>query len=261
MIAGMGITERLQRLVRAYRLRPEDVLVASFPRSGNTWVRFVFANIVSDRELGGQDVDFHTVNSRMLYAYDSGVYSRFEPRTVPRFVKTHLEFTDRKFGRNRSLFIFRNPGDVMVSYYEYRNSTVGTESTTFDEFISSKEFGLPAWIAHYKSWISRATAVTSYEGMRTRPVDELSNVMNALSIDVQREELERAVTESSIEKVQARERRTGHPDEMATFTTGHRFARKGTVGQYEGQFKKANMRYLIDTLVESGLHEIAQLYQ
>jgi len=262
-MAVKSVKRLIRDVWRARQLKPDDVLVASFPKSGNTWVRFIFANIVAQREMGDIDVDFHVVNSKLLYSYDSSSYSRISPKTMPRFVKTHLKYSRLRFNGNRSIYVYRNPADVMVSYFMFRKALKGAGSYggDFQSFIRDSKKGLPAWVAHYKSWIGKASFVLSYERLKDNPFSEMNRVFRDLSIAVEEDELRQAVEESDIANVRVREEKAGRPKEMVDFQEGHIFARKGTIGQYRTYFVGEDYDYLFSLLEEANLDDILSFYQ
>jgi estrone sulfotransferase len=259
----MAVKTLIRDFWRACHLRSDDVLVGSFPKSGNTWVRFIFANIVAQREMGDIDVDFHVVNSKLLYSYDNYSYSRISPKTMPRFVKTHLKYKRLLFNGNRSVYVYRNPADVMVSYFIFSKALKGvkTYNGDFQSFIRDSRKGLPAWVAHYKSWIGKASCVLSYEELKENACSEMGRVFRELSIAVEEDELRKAVEESDIANVRVREEKTGRPMEMVDFQEGYIFARKGTVEQYRTYFVDEDYDYLFSLLEEANLDDILSFYQ
>jgi len=262
-MAVKSVKRLIRDVWRARQLKPDDVLVASFPKSGNTWVRFIFANIVAQREMGDIDVDFHVVNSKLLYSYDSSSYSRISPKTMSRFVKTHLKYNRLRFNGNKSVYVYRNPADVMVSYFMFRKALKGAGSYggDFQSFIRDSKKGLPAWVAHYKSWIGKASCVLSYERLKDNPFSEMSRVFRDLSIAVEEDELRQAVEESDIANVRRKEEETGLPEEMIDFKEEYRFARSGVTGQHKEYFEQDDRDYLLNLLETNHLSEILSIIE
>src|SRR5438874_11935634 len=95
---------------RAATVYPDDVFLVSYPKSGNTWVRFLIANLISDIP-----VTFLNIEQRIPSIYilpDRAL--RAMPK--PRVLKSHECFVPRY--RN-VIYIVRDPRDVAVSYYHY----------------------------------------------------------------------------------------------------------------------------------------------
>ena len=69
---------------------PDDIFLVSYPRSGNTWTRFLIGNLVHQDEA----VTFTNVESRIpeIYLFPDRILRRF-PR--PRILKSHECFDPR----------------------------------------------------------------------------------------------------------------------------------------------------------------------
>jgi hypothetical protein len=52
-------------------LKSDDIIIASFPKSGNTWMLFILANIISLCEMDGRQIDFNVLHELFLAEYDS----------------------------------------------------------------------------------------------------------------------------------------------------------------------------------------------
>src|SRR5881397_1861057 len=96
------------RVIAGRRLTvfPDDVFIVSYPRSGNTWTRFLVGNLVYQDE----PVTFANIESRIpeIYLFPDRVL-RSLPR--PRMLKSHECFDPRY---QRVIYIVRDPRDVVV---------------------------------------------------------------------------------------------------------------------------------------------------
>src|SRR5438270_13523251 len=74
-------------LEREITVFPDDVFLTSYPRSGNTWTRFLIGNLIYQDE----PVTFANIESRLPEIYfNSDHYLRSLPR--PRILKSHDSF-------------------------------------------------------------------------------------------------------------------------------------------------------------------------
>src|SRR5438270_7963003 len=75
---------------RNFAVRPDDTMIVSYPRSGNTWTRFLVANLLHPSE----DVTFDNIEK--LIPDTSSISSRALKRIPsPRYIKTHEYFDHR----------------------------------------------------------------------------------------------------------------------------------------------------------------------
>ena len=254
--------KRFLRLIRSVHprlgLRGSDVILASFPKSGNTWMRFIWANVVTELELGPRVVDFHSLHKEIGCDHDEYRYGQLRFECMPRLVKTHQLFSERTFGANRVLYIFRHPCDVMLSYHAFRAAKVRRSRVArmgFAEFIRDQKYGIPGWARHLKSWLPRATAVVSYEALKERPCQEMERVLTDLKIEnVDAASIESAVAKSSFPNTRALEERFGRPHDRK-FQQGFRFTRGGTSGDWKSQFAREDLDYVRSQIDCLGLAE------
>src|SRR5438132_14130834 len=99
------------RAERDFAVYPDDTFVVSYPKSGNTWTRFLIANLVYPEKRS----DFSNIN---LVIPDPEALSK---RTLaklprPRILKSH-EYFDPRY--KRIVYIVRDPRDVVLSQYYF----------------------------------------------------------------------------------------------------------------------------------------------
>ncbi len=224
-------------------MRREDILLTSFSRSGNTWLRFLLCNLISIREWDGKTVDFPLLNKTMPEFGVNNLLAPWPYITIPRVVKTHKPYLPF-FSRNRSIGIIRDPRDVMVSHYHKRKYRGGTYSGTFVEFIRDRHLGLDGWFRHYISWKDRWTLVVRYEDLRIDTFREFSRILNLLGVSYPEDTICEAIHRSSIENV----RRVEQPPERKEA----RFARDGQTQQWFAYFNQQDLEYY---------HELVEKYK
>ena len=88
----------------------DDIFLVSYPRSGNTWIRFLLGTLITEKkidwenmELGIPDI-YRNTNKKLLK------YNR------PRFIKSHHSFDERY---SKVVYLVRDVRDVIISYYNF----------------------------------------------------------------------------------------------------------------------------------------------
>jgi hypothetical protein len=208
---------------RNFAIFPDDTFLVSYPRSGNTWTRFLIANLVYPTV----DVSFKNIES--LIPDSSSQSSRALRRAPrPRIIKTHEYFDHRC---RKIICIVRDPRDVVLSYYDfqrkYRHIQDGFPLQSYvNDFVSgnlnSRDWG--TWGENVASWFytrgkTKDFLLLRYEDMMDDPFRELARAATFLGIAADSARLEQAVQRSSADRMREMEKRESK-DWVAT--KGHR---------------------------------------
>src|SRR5206468_7184599 len=127
--------------------------LVSYPRSGNTWTRFLIANLV----YPNQTITF--ANIETLVPDTSSISSHALKRVPrPRIIKSH-DYFDHRYPK--VIYIVRDPRDVVLSYYDfdrkYRHISDDCPLEQYvDDFVNGKlrssDWG--TWGENVGSWTS-----------------------------------------------------------------------------------------------------------
>ncbi len=193
----------LDRAGRNYTVYPDDTFLVSYPKSGNTWVRFLLANLLHPEETVG----FNNIN-RLLPA--PGVSSKRFLRNLPRprILKSHEPF-DVRF--RMVIYLVRDPRDVAVSEYHfdlkkrYIDPTLSLEDFVH-RFIAGQTAGYGSWWEHAAGWIAArhgnpAFLLVRYEDLLTDSIAETARIAEFLGIHAGDERLKAAVERSSADRM------------------------------------------------------------
>ena len=154
-------------------LKETDVILASYPRSGNTWMRLLLSDIILQSQgfktqLGGNFIPD-------IYKEKLDIWNR-DPRLkkVPvRIIKSH-EFYDTRYVN--SIYLFRKPADALCSFYYYLLGAPELreelQKQGIDDFCKVK---VEQWRTHVESYIeakdkkSDKVLFISYESLKEKP--------------------------------------------------------------------------------------------
>jgi hypothetical protein len=199
----------IDRAERNFAVYPDDTFVVSYPRSGNTWVRFLIANLVHPRAT----VTF--ANIEKLIPDTSSQSNRALKRTPrPRIIKTHQYFDPRY---RKVIYIVRDPRDVALSYYQfqrkYRQIEDGHPLERYvEDFVAgrliSRHWG--TWGENVASWTSTRGGnanflLLRYEDMIENTTRELVRIARFLDVEATSERLKEAIGRSSADRMRALE--------------------------------------------------------
>lgn len=199
LVAGVRKAFGLHRPGRALIIRPDDVFLVSFPKSGNTWTRFLLANLIHPEEPAT------FANIHRLIPDPSGTSKRdFDRMTGVRIIKSHECFDPRY---PSVIYIVRDPRDVAVSQYHYHRKLmrIADDSpieTFITRFLAGETCPHGSWGENVVSWLatrenSPRFLLLRYEDMVADTVSELTKIAAFLGISKSPEQICRAVEQSS----------------------------------------------------------------
>lgn len=105
------------------------ILIASYPRSGSTWLRFVLCNLFHSDQIH----DFNSVNQFIPPIDDpAGLLDGIQH---PHFYKTHGKHTSTNI-----IFLHRHVGDVLESEWWYKKK-MWNEPRPLDQYLYDTDYG------------------------------------------------------------------------------------------------------------------------
>ena len=185
--------------------------LASYPKSGNTWLRFLLANIIN----GGMPATSLGVSKLVHDIHQPNV--PFEPADPEQlFIKTHFARTDRHprlAETARAVHVVRHPRDVLLSALNYRRmegvienltdaQKIGDALTELGENLTDAQYaetfishggdplwaklGYGSWIQHAATWATNApfpVLTIRYEDLKSDAEATLARVLEFVELE------------------------------------------------------------------------------
>ena len=212
---------------------PRDVFVASYPRSGSTWLRFLLFETLTRNDAG-----FDNVNRMIPDVGMHGAATSLLPNQG-RLIKTHEPYRPEY---RRAVYVARDVRDVVLSEYAYQNA-LGRVQGTFDdylnEFLRGTATGYGSWQEHVHGWLDSPLAdrgdllVVIYSDLRKDTQNRMEQILDFLGVSVERKIIANAIRNNEFQKMRAKEDRS--PQLGKSGDENRRFVRKGSVGGWREQ--------------------------
>ena len=192
---------------RDLKVFPDDTFITSYPRSGNTWTRFLVANLMHPE----RPVTFANIETIIPDA--TALSSRALKRVPrPRLIKTHEYFEPRY---RRVIYLVRDPRDVALSLYNFRRKYRSLDDSCPIEQYVAERF-VPgdldvSWGEHVGSWLGTRMnrpgfLLVRYEDLLQDAPRELSRVGDFLGVAAGTEALSQAIERSSANRLRELEK-------------------------------------------------------
>ena len=258
------------------------VWLASYPKSGNTWMRAFLHNLLRNPDrpihinelerfsLGdSQRIWYDEVSERPLAELSEAEIVGLKPKAHRRmteafpdsvFVKTHNRVGDA-FGRPLitmactagAIYVVRNPLDVVISMSHHYDVDLDRAIAMLndpnlappgDDRIIAQFLG--DWSGHVRSWTAAPSTqliVVRYEDMLATPSATFGGVAGFLGLTPPAERLDQAVEFSSFKVLQTQEAEAGFKERAIS---EDQFFRAGTAGQWRDRLSTKQIAAVVD---------------
>lgn len=243
------------------------VWLASYPKSGNTWLRILLSNYLTsngqewrwdsplrgppshlerhrfDEEMGiaSGDIPADSFDSlrRQLHAQFVG---RF-PGTS--FAKTHEAFFGPRDGlamfpaepASKAIYLVRNPLDIAASYAHHEHLTIDEAIEHLADPAAKAEYNdaffaehLGSWSTHVGGWTQQdqiETLIVRFEDLVSDAAESFGKIARFCGLEIDNQKVAQAIASSSFKRLQALEDESGF---RALSDASRRFFRKGRSG-------------------------------
>ncbi|MCY3983525.1 MAG: sulfotransferase domain-containing protein [Roseovarius sp.] len=245
------------------------IWLASYPKSGNTWVRAFLANYLAKTTAPMRINEIHrfAVGDAQTRMYNMIAGHKIDPGDIMltlklrnrvlrgivannadvNFVKSHNmrqivfgnDMIPRHFTRS-AVYIMRNPLDLTLSYARHfgmSNEAVveaigRRDNATAPDHLTVAQF-LGNWSDHVKSWtvtLGYPVLVLRYEDLLSKPDDHFSKLLKFIGLEPDAERVERAIKFSSFKELRRQEDDAGFVEKP---TDSAKFFAKGNSGQWK----------------------------
>ncbi|KAM6924785.1 cytosolic sulfotransferase 3-like [Xenentodon cancila] len=242
--------------VQNFQARPDDIVIATYPKAGTTWVSFIldqlyFCQTNSERQSTIPIYERVPFLEIALPNLPNGKDLADELPTSPRLIKTHypVQFMPKSIWEQncRIVYIARNAKDNMVSYFHFnRMNGIQPEAGDWDSFFQNFMDGkmvFGSWYDHVNSWWKKKETYSNlhymfFEDMVEDTAREIEKLCSFLGLTPSTEEKKKVKSEAQFDNMKM--------NEMANYSTlpvmdfkVSPFLRKGKVGDWKNHFTVA----------------------
>ncbi|XP_069030065.1 sulfotransferase family 5A, member 1 [Embiotoca jacksoni] len=249
-------TQDSLQLALEFQFQDSDILIASYPKSGTTWIQEIVTLISSrgDPHLS-QTVPNWSRAPWLEQYYRAAVLeaSSTTPRVITTHLPHHLLGPALQGSRAKVIYVSRNPKDVVVSFYHFHKmANFLPEAGSFTEFLNrflegTLHFG--CWFDHIKGWTSHFAKVNSllhitYEEMSLDLHSTIKKVSSFLQCPLVDDEVNSCVKHCSFSSMKDNKmiNYTLIPEDIMDHSKGS-FMRKGKIGDWKNMFTEEQNKY------------------
>jgi Sulfotransferase domain len=198
------------RAERDFAVYPDDTFVVSYPRSGNTWTRFLIANLVyPEKNVGFTNIE------KLIPDTSSQSNRALKSTPRPRIIKTH-EYFDHRY--RKVIYIVRDPRDVALSYYDFQRKYMQIDDAYpleqyVEDFVQGRLISIDwgTWAENVSSWIYTRGKSTNflllrYEDMMKDTTRELTRIAQFFGIEPAPTRLQEVIDRSSADRMRELEK-------------------------------------------------------
>ena len=236
---------------RAVTIFPDDIFIVSYPKSGNTWTRFLIANLLFPQE----PITFANIEDKVPDIYQSNERKLLHV-SRPRVLKSH-EYFDPRY--QQIIYIVRDPRDIAISLYHHNikfgvfNENYSVEQFIVEQFIKGNTNNFGPWGENVGSWLGAKKdnsnfLLLRYEDMLSDPKTELKKIAHHLRISFTDELLTKVIKQSSFEHMQLLENNQSNLWELTRNTRKDKFfVRSGQFGQWQNELSIHSIKTIEST--------------
>ncbi|KAK1337969.1 hypothetical protein QTO34_001073 [Cnephaeus nilssonii] len=232
-----------------FEIRDDDVFIITYPKSGTIWTQQILSLIYFEGHRNRTE-DLSTLDRVPFLEYNIRK-TDFLKRPSPRLFCSHLPYYLVPKGLKRKkakiVYVYRNPKDVMTSYFHFSNMVILLEAGNDMEhfmkrFLDGNVIG-SRWFDHIRGWYEHrhdfSILFMMYEEMKKDLRSSVLKISRFLEKELSEEDVEAIVKQSTFQNMKSDPK--ANYEEILKHEIGKRtddghFLRKGTVGDWKHHF-------------------------
>ncbi|XP_063299565.1 amine sulfotransferase-like [Pelobates fuscus] len=247
-------------------IRDSDIFLVTYPKSGTIWTQQILSLILNEGHRKGTEAIDNMARAPWI---ESNLYNiDFKTRPDPRLFSSHLPYYLMPKGtrkrRGKIIYVYRNPKDILVSYYHFYRMMVNVQNPDswehfIDLFISGKVM-IGSWFDHVRGWYTNKEdfdiLFMTFEEMKKDLRSAIMKICSFVNKKLDDEALATIVEKSTF--------RNMRHDPLANYTfiaedlldqsKGH-FLRKGVVGDWKNVMTVAQSE-MFDQVFEDKMKDL-----
>ncbi|CAO2628050.1 Amine sulfotransferase [Lemmus lemmus] len=227
-------------------IRDDDVFIITYPKSGTIWTQQILSLIYFEGHRNNTE-NIKTIDRAPYFEYYTRILDHAKTPS-PRIFASHLPYyLVPKVFKNKIvkiLYIYRNPKDVLTSYFHYSNSVVlyevsDTIETFMQRFLDGRVVG-SNWFDHIRGWYEHRhdfnIMFLSYEDMKKDLRGSVLKICSFLEKELSEEDVDTVVRQATFQNMKS-DPRANYEDilknQVRTKNQEGASLRKGTIGDWK----------------------------
>lgn len=243
--------EKIVSRDESFKVENGDIFLISYPKSWDTWIRFVLTNIIYSNEIitpiniEDKIIDIYKKNNKFI--------NKKRRENKINIFKSH-SFFRQKFSKNKVIYIVRDFRDVLISYYYHlqKKKRINIKfDVFFEDFINGKIDNFGSWGKNVGSWLSAKKndkdnfLLVRFEDLKSKSFNEIKRVCDFLKLNVDDKIIKKAIKYSSFEYLRDLESKF---EKKLLITKGTnfeiKFFRNGNISQWKTMLNREKLNII-----------------
>lgn len=181
------------------KTRNSDIFIVSYPKSGNTWLRFLIGNYIHSK------IDFNNIETLIPDIHRSNTKDLNKMKNK-RFIKSHHRFNPNY---TKVVYIKRDVRKVALSYYRWFLKFNPKKFSNFEEFFNAfirngaGPYG--RWDEHINDWLGKSKKenilVIDYENLKKNTLETFTKILKFCNLPIDQDKIQTAIEKSSFSQM------------------------------------------------------------
>lgn len=229
-------------------IRPTDVFVSTYPKSGTTWLGYLLANLLKPDPAETLDLKSfgrYVPDVNLLYT-KAGSLAEHAGLPDPRFFLCHAAYDA---ALSKVVYVLRDPRDAMLSYWHYQRFLKKGYDLSLSAFLKGGGHWPCDWDEHVSGWLLPTPrhpklVVLRYEDLHADAAGALRAVLALAGLTRTDAQVAAAVEASRFDRMRTAEEKHGVHGKAGD--DKERFVRKGQIGSWREEMSNEELRILED---------------
>ena len=237
--------------IKNMKLRPDDIWIVTYPKSGTTWTQQIVRFIISRGKEDSTASVIEAVPWVEGFCNNSAFGSsrvNVDEMASPRAFMSHLPYDKMPCGLpsttpGKYIYVVRNPKDVVVSFFHYERGMPFSPLYEWDEFFEKFMLGelvYGNYFDHVLSWWAHKddnnVLFLKYEDMKKDLPSVVSRIANFIGQKISKELIDQIASKTTFANMKKDSSANYEWMNKYRRSCGTNFMRKGEVGDWKNHF-------------------------